>query len=76
MKIGQLISQARERAGLSLQEVADGSGSSKGYIHDIEHGRANNISLRTAIKLSICLSIPINIMAASVLQDDPPCTPP
>lgn len=69
MKMATLIEQARLRAGLSLQDVADGTGISKAHVHDMEKGRSNNISLKTAVRLSICLSIPITVLAASSLED-------
>ncbi len=68
MKLHVILKAARERADLTLEQVADGTGMSKSYIWDLENGGKENISLLNAVRLSICLQIPITVLASSVLE--------
>jgi len=68
MKLGDLIKQRRETAGMSLQDVADAVGATKGYIWEIENGKTANIGLLLATRLSIALAVPVNALAASALE--------
>lgn len=68
MTLGQLIKSHRERAGLSLQDLADAAGSSKAHLHSIERGVTVAISLLLAARLSIALGVPVNSMAAAALE--------
>jgi transcriptional regulator with XRE-family HTH domain len=71
MTLGQLVKLHRERAGLSLQDLADAAGSSKAHIHSIEHSVTVNISLMLATRLSIALGVPVNALAAAALESVP-----
>lgn len=71
MKLGDLIKQRRETAGMSLQDVADAVGATKGYIWEIENGKTVNIGLLLVVRLSVALAIPVNALAASALETQP-----
>lgn len=68
MTLGELVKQNRERAGMSLQDLADAAGSSKPHIHAIERGTTVAISLILATRLSIALGVPVNALAAAALE--------
>ena len=68
MNLGQLVKLHRERAGMSLQDLANAAGSSKPHIHAIERGTTIAISLILATRLSIALGVPVNCLAAAALE--------
>lgn len=68
MKLGEIIKARRAESGMSLQDVADAAGMTKGYLHEIESGKTFNLGLIIAIRLSVCLGIPVNMMAAAALE--------
>lgn len=68
MKLGDLIRGRREEAGLSLQQLGDAVGLSKGYLSEIEHGSTVNIGLMAAVRLSIALGVPVNSLAATAIE--------
>lgn len=68
MTLGQLISDRREQSGMSLQDLADACGATKGHIHSIETGNVVNIGFLLGIRLSLALGVPVNTLAASVLE--------
>lgn len=70
MRLGQLLKQRRELQNMSLQEVGDACGLSKGYVWEIEAGKTTNIGLMTAIRLSIALNLPVSAMCAAALEPD------
>lgn len=70
MKLGQLLKQRREMTGMSLQDVGDACGLSKGYVWEIEAGKTVNIGLLTAIRLSIALNLTVSAMCAAALETD------
>ncbi|MFD3326669.1 helix-turn-helix domain-containing protein [Streptomyces sp. NPDC058701] len=49
--VGQRIRWTRQRAGLSLREVSDRSGLSKGYLSQVEGGRCNP-TLNTLVRIA------------------------
>ncbi|MFD3870073.1 helix-turn-helix domain-containing protein [Streptomyces sp. NPDC058623] len=49
--VGQRIRWTRRRAGLSLREVSDRSGLSKGYLSQVESGRSNP-TLNTLVRIA------------------------
>lgn len=53
----QALTVIRERRGLSLKELADAVGSSRGYLHDLEHGRRGG-SPGKIKKLAEALGVP------------------
>ncbi|WP_411104243.1 helix-turn-helix domain-containing protein [Streptomyces sp. cmx-4-9] len=52
--VGQRIKWTRQRAGLSLREVSDRSGLSKGYLSQVEGGRCNP-TLNTLVRIAAVL---------------------
>lgn len=49
--LGTLVRKRRRAEGLTLQQLVEAVGTSKGYIHDIESGRASNPSFDFTIRL-------------------------
>lgn len=45
MTLGQMLREARQKKGWSLQEAAVQLGTVKGHLHDMERGRALNPTL-------------------------------
>jgi transcriptional regulator with XRE-family HTH domain len=68
VRIGELIESRRKEAGMSLQDVADACGISKGYVWEIENGKTVNIGILLAIRLSICMGLSVNMLAAAALE--------
>ena len=68
MKLGELIHARREQADMSLQDLADATGLSKPHVWEIERGKVVNIGLLSAVRISIALGIPVNVMAAAALE--------
>lgn len=52
MALGVKVKELRMKKGLSLQQVADGAGSSKAHIWDIETGKNKNPSIDSLNKLA------------------------
>ena len=68
MRLGDLVSQARQRAGMSLQDLSDATSITKSHLHAIEKGATVNIEIMSAIRLSVALGIPINALASAALE--------
>ena len=68
MKLGELLKSRRELANLTQQDVGDACGLSKGYLWEVEAGKKSNISLMSAIRLSVALNIPVSMMCAAALE--------
>lgn len=68
MRLGDLIKQRREQAGMSLQDLADSCGCTKSYVWDIEQGKTVNIGLLLAARLSVALGVPVNALAAAAVD--------
>lgn len=73
MTLAELIRTRREAANMSLQELGDLVGLSKGHVHAIENGQTVNIGILTAVRLSIALGTSINsiAIAATASKDHP-----
>jgi transcriptional regulator with XRE-family HTH domain len=69
MKLSELIALKRLQSKMSLQELADTCGCSKGHLHDIEHGKNPNITMRIAVRLSAALGISMNAMACAFIRE-------
>lgn len=67
MSLGELIRSARERAGMSLQDLADATGASKGHLHGVEQGKTVDIGILLAARLSIALGLTITALASAAV---------
>ena len=56
--LGERIKQARERRGLTQQQLADSAGLSRGYLARLEIGR-HDPSVSTVISLAKALKVPV-----------------
>src|SRR3954454_22335542 len=63
-RLGETVRLLRQRAGLSIQDVANKTGLSNGMISQLERGRARP-SIRTLRLLSIPLDVPISYSSDS-----------
>jgi transcriptional regulator with XRE-family HTH domain len=70
MKLGNLLKSRREKANVSLRDLAAEVGASKSYLYEVENGKTPNIGLVLAAKLSRSLRVPMSTLAAAALQDD------
>jgi len=68
MKFGDLIKGKRDALDLTLQEVADAAGVTKGHLHDLEHGRHANPGLYTCARLALALGLSVQAMAAAIVE--------
>lgn len=69
LSMRQMISDERERLGLSLQAVADRAGITKSHMWEIEKGNSVNPTIRTVHGLAKALGIPFVALAAGSLND-------
>lgn len=72
MRFCELIKAKREQSGLTLQEVGDSAGITKGHLHDLESGRHKNPGLYTCTRLAIALGLTVQQMAASIIESHAP----
>lgn len=70
MNFGELIKAKRDALGLTLQEVGDAAGMTKGHLHDLEHSRHKNPGLYTCARLAIVLGITVQSMAAAIIESN------
>lgn len=68
MAIGAYVKAKRTSLGMTLDEVAEAIGTSKSFVHELENDKYG-ISFVNAIKLSVALNIPINVLAAVAIKD-------
>jgi len=69
MQIGRLIKQARTSRGMTAARLAADSGLSKGFISQIENGRANP-SLDTLPRIARALGLPLAALLAGGTRED------
>jgi len=69
MSLPALVKKTRKERGMTLQELATFTGTSKSYIWELEHGRVPNPGLRNCAGISAALDLPLGIMAAALLKD-------
>ncbi|QCK84566.1 cupin domain-containing protein [Phreatobacter aquaticus] len=69
-RLGETVRLLRQRAGLSIQEVAKRTGLSTGMISQLERALATP-SVRTLRQLSIALDVPISYFFEEHAQPDP-----
>lgn len=70
MTLGELLRQSRACSRMTLQEVADAAGTTKGHLHDLESGRHFNPGLFTCTRLAVALGISVQAMAAAVIESN------
>ena len=68
MSLGTLLRAKRTALGMTLQEVAEASGTSKSYVHELENDKSEPGILLCA-KLSVALGLPVQVMAAAALTN-------
>ena len=70
--LGEEIKRARTLARLSLQEVADRAGFTKGHVWGLEKGRSRNPTVSVIAGLSKALGVPfLRLAQAALLATDP-----
>ncbi|MBR8248636.1 helix-turn-helix domain-containing protein [Burkholderia cenocepacia] len=70
MKLGELLKSRREALGMTLDDVADATGSSKSYVWELEAGRSYKMGLPLAARFAVALGLQVSMMAASALESE------
>ena len=70
MTLGQLLKSRREALGLTLEDTADATGSSKSYVWELENGKSYRMSLPLAARFAVALGLHINMMASAALESE------
>lgn len=68
MTLGEMLKQKRVALGLTLQEVGDAAGVTKGHIHDLETGKQFNPGIFTCARLAIALGLTVQAIAAAAVE--------
>lgn len=66
-ELGELIRQERKARGLSLEEVAQRAGMSKGHVWDLEQGNARNPTVQACHGISQAIGVPFLVVCAAAL---------
>ncbi|MEB2554090.1 helix-turn-helix domain-containing protein [Burkholderia cenocepacia] len=70
MKLGELLKSRREALGMTLDDVADATGSSKSYVWELEAGRSYKMGLPLAARFAVALGLQVSMMAAAALESE------
>lgn len=62
MALGVKVKELRMKRGLSLQQVADGVGSSKAHVWEIETGKNKNPSIDSLNKLAVFFDVSVSYL--------------
>lgn len=60
--LAKLVLTHRKQLGMSLQNLAEATGISKGHLHDLEKGRTVDIKVSTAFKLASVLGVAMSVV--------------
>jgi len=60
MTLSANISKIRHAKGLTLQQVAEGIGSSKSYVWELENGVTDNPGIKTVLALAKFYNVSVN----------------
>jgi len=69
--LGDRLTKARKRRGLTQRELAGASGLSPSLIKKLEQGTYGDVRLETVHKLAVALGVPTTILAAGTRPEDP-----
>jgi transcriptional regulator with XRE-family HTH domain len=70
MTLGQLIKSRREALGMTLEDLADATGSSKSYVWELENHKGYKMSLPFAARFSVALGLQVSLMASAALESE------
>jgi transcriptional regulator with XRE-family HTH domain len=70
MNLGQLLKSRREALGMTLEDVADATGSSKSYVWELENHKGYKMSLVFAARFSVALGLQVSLMASAALESE------
>ncbi len=80
MSVGQKIRELRTAAGVTLPDLAEKAGVSKGFLSQLENDEKANVSLDTLAKLSKALGVTVGVLlgleAARAKRVEPEKVPP
>ena len=68
MQIGERLFSLRQKAGQSLQEVADAVGVSKAHVWELEKGRSTNPSFELVRKLAHHFGVSVDVLAGDAAE--------
>jgi transcriptional regulator with XRE-family HTH domain len=75
MTLGQLLKSRREALGMTLEDVADSTGSSKSYVWELENSKGYKMSLVFAARFAVALGLNVNMMASAALESERKAAP-
>jgi ribosome-binding protein aMBF1 (putative translation factor) len=67
--LGDTIFWRRQRAGMSLRDLADAAGCTHTHIRDLERGASRNPTIRVLVGLARALGVPPARLAAAAICD-------
>lgn len=70
VKLHELLKARRIACNLTLQEVADACGLTKGHVHKLENGVSASPSIQVCVRLSVVLGITVNQIAAAAMAHE------
>lgn len=70
MKLAELLKSRRQAMGMSLDDVADATGSSKSYVWELENSKSYKMGLTLAARFALVLGINVNMMAVCALESE------
>lgn len=70
MRLAELLRSRRQAMNMSLDDVADATGSSKSYVWELENGKSYKMGLTLAARFALVLGINVNMMAVCALESE------
>lgn len=70
MKLAELLKSRRSALGMTLEDVADATGSSKSYVWELESGKSYKMGLPLAARFALVLSMNVNMMAVAAMESE------
>lgn len=70
MKLAELLRSRRQAMGMSLEDVADATSSSKSYVWELENGKSYKMGLTLAARFALVLGMNVNMMAVAAMESE------
>lgn len=70
MKLAELLRSRRQAMGMSLDDVADATGSCKSYVWELENGKSYKMGLTLAARFALVLGMNVNMMAVAAMESE------
>ena len=69
MTLGELLKTRRNALCMSLEDVAQAAGTTRGHLHALENGHTNNPGLLLCLRLGTILDVNIRLIAAAAMHE-------